>query len=304
MNTKLTLHVVNKLGTTRATANSITLYSLAPTITDESDFVFVVQTSPTIKESISDIINNNIFEKPEEFNAIGTLHNIAFNGHAYSNVKAQEEYAQAILPDWVDVYTDEIPRQPWQKDIVPEYSLNDTTIEDESIITIDGNGLNDGKVYVMLPEKEIDNEEYFIGKIGKLSWTVKQTDEIFVEYCDNKIDVIHQYSLDMNIPSVSTTVLMKVDVSIDAGANGDSEGLKSLEILSNKNNFIDVYIDMDNIMRIDNLPSGLIYENNHVKGTPTKSGLFISTIVIGTPTAGITAKYTIRFKIPVFERLL
>ena len=311
MSTELVLNVVNKLGKLRGKANNITLYSLAPSVINEKSFQrTVILKHPVLEEAIPKIEDTMVFENREAFSAIPNI--ILKNGYAYVSTKTQEEYAQAILPDWVDVYTEENPkpiRLPWQHAVSvknPDLSEAKVTIEDiPNDITIEGNSLCDGKVYAMYPEQSVQNEEYFAGKIGKVSWIVKHTDDLFVEYCNGEIDVIHQSSLDMSLPIASAIVLAKVEVEVDTGASGDGGGeLKSIEILSNKNNYIDVYIEMDNIMRIENLPNGLIYENNHVKGTPNQSGLFISTIIIGTPIAGITAKYTMRFKIPVFERLL
>ena len=308
MSTELTLNVANKLGTIRGTANTLTLYSLAPSTVNEKNFQPIVTLyKPTLEDLKPTIETISVFENDKAYKA---LPDTTLKGYTYVFAN-QEEYAQAILPDWVDVYIDEKPKLPWQKDV----SVNHPTIDVMTPVIEDISVFEDDKVYSALPDTTLKGyayvlsedkiDEYFCGKIGKNSWVVNQTNELFVEYCNETIDVIHQYSLAMELPIASTTVLAKVEVEIDTGTGtGNSGELKSIEFLTNKNNYVDIYIDMDNIMTIENLPNGLVYKDNHVKGTPNQSGLFISTIIIGTPIFGITAKYTMKFKIPTFERLL
>lgn len=43
--------------------------------------------------------------------------------------------------------------------------------------------------------------------------------------------------------------------------------IKTISVVSNKNNFIDLYVDMDGILGMDNLPNGLKYKNKHITDT-------------------------------------
>ncbi len=52
--------------------------------------------------------------------------------------------------------------------------------------------------------------------------------------------------------------------------------IKDIKITCQKNSFIEIKVDFDKlqVVSITNLPQGLNFENNHIKGVPKKSGVF------------------------------
>lgn len=100
------------------------------------------------------------------------------------------------------------------------------------------------------------------------------------------------------LQSIETNVLNRSQIEVGVIGEGQgSGGVKYIEIISNKDNFIDIKINLENITSVKGLPQGLLYENNHIKGTPVNSGAFVVDVVTSSEI------FKVKFVIPTFERI-
>lgn len=272
----LVLKSTQILGDIKCNANSLVLTSIPPDDRDESGFVTVI--SAKKPANYSDIPT---YVYPTDlFLRIGNLDN--------NKIGCAESigYALAIMPDWVDVGGEIEEYEP-----EPYPDAEDVEIEFEMVAS----------GYCYNECIDIPSEANIIGKHGK---SVLRSNEIFVEYCDGSNSLFEDV-LVYDLDPVSTVVTTDVDVSIGSSGSVSSSSnvVKSISVVSNKNNYIDLYIDLNGIISIDNLPNGLIYKNKHISGIPLKSGTYISTVNFDSNITDAES-YTIRFNIPALERIM
>lgn len=228
-------------GDVKCTANQLTFTVVAPDERDDSDFTTIIRaTKPSVNVSpMEEIKPLDIFTK------IGGL---GRNTIAYCDVTG---YSSAIMPDWVEIgnIIEEFENDPYP-------SISDVNIEFENAIS--------GHCSNMSINTPIETK--VIGKNGKL---ILRSDEVSVEICDHTNTVLEDIQVHELNP-LETMVTYDLDVSLGAGVgniSGSSTVIKTISVVSNKNNFIDLYVDMDGILGMDNLPNGLKYKNKHITDT-------------------------------------
>lgn len=274
----ITLRSHQRLGDLVVSANTLTFTSIKPDNRDESLF-----TSRTLLPPLEEAVFVDDFTVDVEIEKASVYALCGDSAIVYDSV-----YGTAYIPDWVDVSYGELEE---------ELPTNIPHIED-----VENNFSDELYLY----EKRFAVTDSVCCKtdsIGIHRFTMKMTPSAYVERCDKTNYLVEDVKVyDLN--AITTTVVSDMDITMEGGVSSSANvsTIKTMKVTCNKNNYIDLFLDLDGILEIENLPTGLSYSRKHIKGTPVKSGSYTSTVKFD-PNMTDSQDYIIRFSIPELERL-